>query len=763
MGWLPRLAYAGVTSESPAHDKIKVFDEHANIRSFLVPNRIVWIDTPFYPEISTTALGQEKLKHLSVHVSVDSRTIEKRGFDRKARSGPCIIKFQPPYSAEDTLHMELVKRPLIGKSTVLGVTKITVQDAERILRDHNVSELADWKKPNASHTVIRDAATAANDIRSVLEHLGRSYQVFEGLFKLSLGASELHPVAKAVLASVDQVFHAEDRCIKDIQDLVDDMACSLDFMTDVKQFSQLDQLKQALAEVDSLMLNTANFISRYTSRSRGSRIVSLTFGSTTRDELDKLTQHFNSFKERFDRGLAVQSGRALVNLQAQVELLIGQTALQQDHQALQMLKPQHGISKCGHEACMEDTRLDILKNIEEWIDDIHGPNLFWLYGHPGTGKSTIATTVRDRLKMTRHLGTSFFFRREEFQSQSPWSLWCSVAYNLAQQYPDIHHSVVTQLKLHEIEPASSTADTIFDQLVVVLLCVHLQVDPKRLPVVIIDALDECGGQQQSKARADQKQLLSALSRWQSLPTQIKILVTSRDEGDIRAVLGKGGLSSRILEEIKAPWPTEAQLESLVGTAAGLFIWASTVVKLFEDGPPEVELAQVLQSTAALSDTGADTLTQLYEGILTSKFTKPSQVQLFTDLVGSLIVARRPLSLEELSRLFPDIRPADFRMAQDLHFNMGDIKTSCKPNNDILGLLDKIPRHIQYSCQFWAAHLKNCGSGDFPWCRVVAFMESQLLYWLEVMSIGQKIGTACDSLQELIIWSGFLNSLEGCQG
>jgi hypothetical protein len=47
----------------------------------------------------------------------------------------------------------------------------------------------------------------------------------------------------------------------------------------------------------------------------------LTFKSTTRDELDQLIKDFNSFKERFDRGLAVQAGHALVDLQTKVAFL----------------------------------------------------------------------------------------------------------------------------------------------------------------------------------------------------------------------------------------------------------------------------------------------------------------------------------------------------------------------------------------------------------------------------------------------------------
>ncbi|KAJ7821674.1 hypothetical protein B0H14DRAFT_2519242, partial [Mycena olivaceomarginata] len=191
------------------------------------------------------------------------------------------------------------------------------------------------------------------------------------------------------------------------------------------------------------MQKTANFIIRYSSRSPSTRIVSLTFSTSTRDELDQLTRDFSSFKEQFDRGLAVQSGLGISDL-------VNAAALQQDNKVLQVLELQHRRSKRGHEPCLIDTRADILKDIEEWIDDVNAPNLFWLHGHPGTGKSAIATTIRDSLQSAGHLASSFFFRREDFTMQRPESLWCSVIYDLAQKYSAVRCLAVDQVNQQKI-------------------------------------------------------------------------------------------------------------------------------------------------------------------------------------------------------------------------------------------------------------------------------------------------------------------------
>ncbi|KAJ7873058.1 hypothetical protein B0H14DRAFT_2313272, partial [Mycena olivaceomarginata] len=61
--------------------------------------------------------------------------------------------------------------------------------------------------------------------------------------------------------------------------------------------------------------------------------------------------------------------------------------------------------------CMHGTRLDILRSIHDWANNLDGPNVFWLHGYPGTGKSAIAITVAAQLLESGRLASSFFFKR----------------------------------------------------------------------------------------------------------------------------------------------------------------------------------------------------------------------------------------------------------------------------------------------------------------------------------------------------------------
>ena len=52
-------------------------------------------------------------------------------------------------------------------------------------------------------------------------------------------------------------------------DLAKDIACTLSYIEDVKQFARLGQLKLALKEVTPLIEDTTNFIVKFTSDRQG--------------------------------------------------------------------------------------------------------------------------------------------------------------------------------------------------------------------------------------------------------------------------------------------------------------------------------------------------------------------------------------------------------------------------------------------------------------------------------------------------------------
>ena len=109
-------------------------------------------------------------------------------------------------------------------------------------------------------------------------------------------------------------------------DLAKDMAFSLGYIEDVKQFARLGQLKLALKDLTPLIEDTTNFIVRFTSNGQGPsslRCISTISNPTIRialrslvsdsdqENIDEITKRFNRFKEQFDRGVSVQAAGTL--------------------------------------------------------------------------------------------------------------------------------------------------------------------------------------------------------------------------------------------------------------------------------------------------------------------------------------------------------------------------------------------------------------------------------------------------------------------
>ena len=84
---------------------------------------------------------------------------------------------------------------------------------------------------------------------------------------------------------------------------------------------------------------------------------------------------------------------------------------------------------------MEDTRYDILQQIETEIKNTNGHNVIWIRGSPGVGKSALAASITERLQgQNRHV-TWFRFDRTESTTITTNALWRVVARDLARWYP----------------------------------------------------------------------------------------------------------------------------------------------------------------------------------------------------------------------------------------------------------------------------------------------------------------------------------------
>ncbi|KAJ7767583.1 hypothetical protein B0H14DRAFT_2633055 [Mycena olivaceomarginata] len=219
--------------------------------------------------------------------------------------------------SSSALTVELVQSTRLPTSRrVLTVVEFSVTVAKGILETQKVSQLTDhvfanpsaeisisfsmcFKEPTATVNILSAGIARAAELQSVLDHLGKYSKFLQTFLALGLAAIfasvnqiykvfQVFTLPKCTLADFEetQLLQEQHKCDVDITALLQDMTNVLACITDVEQFAKSAQLKQAMEEVNPIVRAAGNFITKYT------RILSLTLGIETREELDKLTPSF---------------------------------------------------------------------------------------------------------------------------------------------------------------------------------------------------------------------------------------------------------------------------------------------------------------------------------------------------------------------------------------------------------------------------------------------------------------------------------------
>ncbi len=185
--------------------------------------------------------------------------------------------------------------------------------------------------------------------------------------------------------------------------------------------------------------------------------------------------------------------------------------------------------------CMEGTREELLSDVDRYLDDFEKPNILLIHGHPGAGKSTIASTIAFRLRNRRRPVSYFIFERAKAGVTTPSALWCRVGYDLARRYRSAQQSTVEQIKAEEVCLDPPNSEDLFRRLIEEPLKKFMDIPPECQHVVIIDGLDECGGLAGRRSE-DRKAMLRILERWSQVSAKFKLIITSRPEEDIMVAL-----------------------------------------------------------------------------------------------------------------------------------------------------------------------------------------------------------------------------------
>ncbi|KAL9568945.1 hypothetical protein ACKAV7_006931 [Fusarium commune] len=259
--------------------------------------------------------------------------------------------------------------------------------------------------------------------------------------------------------------------------------------------------------------------------------------------------------------------------------------------ALDKLPVAHGASfdshaEEHHPTCLPDTREELLKEIDGWIDDPKSKTIFWLNGMAGTGKSTISRTVARARAKRGDLGASFFFKRGEVDRDNLNKLMPTLAYQLALSMPEVAFFIKKALDANSAVIGDFVKEQ-FEKLIQEPLskAAATATTPSSV-VMVIDALDECDQEADiSEVQGSYQDLVL-----HDIPAQVvehDIIVFLDDEfKKIRL-----DFNMTVGDERKLPqdWPGRPIVQSLARMAVPLFVFAATVCRFVgdrkRDSPP----------------------------------------------------------------------------------------------------------------------------------------------------------------------------------
>jgi len=310
---------------------------------------------------------------------------------------------------------------------------------------------------------------------------------------------------------------------------------------------------------------------------------------------------------------------------------------------------------------MEGTRKSLLKEIVDWVadkpeeKDVLQSNMYWIYGLPGIGKTSLAHSICASLHGQRRLAGAFFCRRDDENLSKPRNILPSLICRLAGVFPAFRSIVAKRL----LEDANLTAESMEDSLFLELLH-DLPHGPNQSLVFVIDAFDECGDDFSRPA------LLNLLTSATARASWLKIIITSRSEVDIEKSFDALPPSSRYdlaadqeaSDDLRAfaqtgfdrvakkwhlsPWPEESLLNRVISRANGLFIFIKTLVLALASCEDPTKFLEVTAEDSA--GAGLKPLYRLYSSILELQIVH--SIAKFQRMIGVLLTTAPHRALRE---------------------------------------------------------------------------------------------------------------------
>jgi hypothetical protein len=189
--------------------------------------------------------------------------------------------------------------------------------------------------------------------------------------------------------------------------------------------------------------------------------------STFETRCSRLASEVEDEASGCDRNLAARmldELKILTNLNDSVNMVLSDLALSKLPFAIGARFDSQKNDEKSERECLEDTRVDLMLQIDEWAHNPIGECIFWLNGMAGTGKSTISRTVARRFHENGQLGASFFFMRGPGERGKASLLFTTIAYQLIYSIPEVVESLEKGIR-HDFDVSGQSFELQFEKFI----------------------------------------------------------------------------------------------------------------------------------------------------------------------------------------------------------------------------------------------------------------------------------------------------------
>ncbi|KAF9450388.1 hypothetical protein P691DRAFT_472364 [Macrolepiota fuliginosa MF-IS2] len=343
-----------------------------------------------------------------------------------------------------------------------------------------------------------------------------------------------------------------------------------------------------------------------------------------------------------------------------------------------------------------------MAKLERWLFNLYQQRkMFWLYGPAGVGKSAVAQSFAELARDRKCLGAAHFFFAGDKKRSDPLRLVPSLAYQLA--VLDEHYKqALTHLLANDPAVLYAALHLQFQKLIIdpfSLLASHSQQATEHPYLIIIDGLDECSDEQAQRMLV---QLINDAAQRADLP--LLWLVCSRPESHIKRTFSRpdSGIicdreeliiddetredverylrdsfreiyitySDVIIVSQDGCWPPQDDFDLISYASSGLFVFASTSVRVVGDpnvGDPDTQLRLLSSILWGLDEAGIHSPLEALDIFYTRILSRVSDFHLpiVMHFLGFCSYSR-PRSVQGIASLYPVEQGVFYSAMQKLH-------------------------------------------------------------------------------------------------